>query len=171
MKKYKQTIKLAITGHRDIIETDDLRDELDKYLVDIITKNLEKKIVLLSPLADGADRYVADLFLEKQKEYSHLSLIVPLPFDQEQYMEDFDNDSKENFLNFLEKSDHFFEVEHTTDCGYLDVGRYVVNEADVLLALWDGTFNGKIGGTGDIVEYARKRECDVIHFVCTRENG
>lgn len=171
MKKYKQKITLAITGHRDMIETDELKKEVNEYLENVITENLDKEVTLLSPLADGADRFVARLFLEKQKEYKSLSLVVPMPFKQERYMEDFDEASKKEFLEFLNEADEVFEVEHVTDSEYLDVGRYVVDESEILLALWDGTFNGKVGGTGDIVEYARNAGCEVVHFVCVRENG
>jgi hypothetical protein len=34
----------------------------------------------------------------------------------------------------------------------ITIGIFVV---DILLALWDGTFNAKSGGTGDIVNYAK----------------
>jgi hypothetical protein len=37
------------------------------------------------------------------------------------------------------------------------------------LALWDGTFNAKLGGTGDIVAYARDGGKEVVHFLCERE--
>ena len=170
MKQYKQKITLAITGHRDIIETDELKKELNIYLENLISQNLDKEITLLSPLADGADRFVAKLFLEKKKKYKTLSLVVPMPFGEERYMEDFDKDSKEEFLEFLNKADNVFEVEHLTDSEYLDVGRYVVDNSEILLALWDGTFNGKIGGTGNIVEYAKNRGSEVLHFICIRDN-
>jgi len=160
---------IAITGHRDMIETENLREKVSLFFDRLIEQSQE--IVLLSPLADGADRFVAEIFLQKQKEHGHLSLIVPMPFDKKRYMEDFDEASKKDFLEFLTKSDEIFEVEHQTKSGYLDVGRYVVDNAEILLALWDGTYNGKIGGTGEVVEYAKSNNHEVVHFLCERENG
>lgn len=128
----------------------------------------KKEIELLSPLADGADRLFADIYLEIFKEKA--KLIVPMPFDQKRYIQDFDNKSKEEFLEYLKISKKVFEVENKEDCEYKSVGVYVVDNSDILLALWDGTFNGKFGGTGDIVSYARDKGKEVIHFVCEREN-
>ena len=38
---------------------------------------------------------------------------------------------------------------------YLDCGMETVNDADVLLALWDGEAAHGKGGTGDVVGYAK----------------
>jgi len=170
LKKDKKSLTLAITGHRDMIETKKLRDDVDNYLENIITNNLQSKIVLLSPLADGADRFIAKLFLEKKKKYKQLSLIVPMPFEKKRYMEDFDSLSKKDFLNFLKLSDDTFKVStHTNDTAYRDVGIYVASNSNILLAIWDGIFNGKVGGTSDIVEYACDKNYEVVHFPCNRE--
>ena len=168
----KKSITLGITGHRDMVETKELRATIENYLENIITNNLQSDIVLLSPLADGADRFIAKLFLEKQKKYKQLSLIVPMPFEQKRYMEDFDSASKEEFLKLLELSDDSFNVStHTNETAYLDLGIYVASKSNILLAIWDGTFNGKKGGTGNIVEYACDMNYEVVHFPCKRENA
>jgi len=159
---------IAITGHRDMIETEELRQKVFKFFEEKIKQSDE--LVLLSPLADGADRFVAKIFLELQKKHEGLSLVVPMPFGQERYEEDFDEKSKEEFLDFWQKADSVFAVKRVSKSGYVDVGRYVVDESDVLLALWDGTYNGKLGGTGDVVEYAKTMGKEVVHFLCEREN-
>jgi len=164
----KKKTTIAITGHRDMIETEELKQKVFKFFEEKIEQSSE--LVLLSPLADGADRFVAKIFLELQKEHEGLSLVVPMPFGQERYMEDFDEASKEEFLDFLNKADTVFAVKRVSESGYVDVGRYVVDESDVLLALWDGTYNGKLGGTGDVVEYAKTMGKELVHFLCEREN-
>lgn len=170
-EKMKNKITLAITGHRDMVETEDLKNEIYAYLEDIIVQNPKSEIILLSPLADGADRFVAEIFLELQQKYKDLSLVVPMPFSQERYMLDFDEASKVEFLELLKRADGSFQVPSMGDKPYQELGKYLVNVSDTILALWDGTFNGKAGGTGDVVEYARRMSCDVVHFVCERENG
>ena len=60
-------INIAITGHRDIIITKQLKSDLKSFF-----KKLKPKyqtVILLSPLADGADRLVADIYLEVFKEF------------------------------------------------------------------------------------------------------
>lgn len=159
-----KTTIIGITGHRDIVETEQLKKDIKKLFTDLYIENQE--IVLLSPLADGADRLVADIYLEVFKEKAKLT--VPMPFNQERYMEDFDKDSKEKFLEYLKVTDRVFETENTQGCNYKSVGIYVVNNSDILLALWDGTFNHKSGGTGDIIQYAKYRNKRIEHFSCER---
>ena len=95
----KKKITIAVTGHRDMIETEAIDLEVNNYLRQLVHDNKDKEIVLLSPLADGADRYVAERFLALKCEHENLKLVVPMPFGQERYEEDFDEASKEEFLS------------------------------------------------------------------------
>lgn len=157
-------ITIGIVGHRDIKVTSQLKKDIDKFFKNLYAKN--KKVILLTPLADGADRLVADIYLEVFKEKA--KLIVPMPFNVDRYMEDFDSKSQEEFKAYLQIAEDVIEVENTQGCNYKSVGVYVADKSDILLALWDGTFNHKSGGTGDIVKYARDEGKEVIHFVCER---
>ena len=158
-------ISIGITGHRDIVETKQLKQDIRTFFEELQTQNQETE--LLSPLAEGADRLVADIYLEVFKEKA--KLIVPMPFDQDRYMEDFDVASQKEFLEYLDRADEVFEVKNSQGCHYKSLGVFVADESDVLLALWDGTFNAKSGGTGDIVAYARSEGREVVHFLCERK--
>ncbi|MEU4006969.1 hypothetical protein AB0H30_00550 [Streptomyces pseudogriseolus] len=46
--------------------------------------------------------------------------------------------------------------EPTREEAYLAAGRWIVDHADHLVAVWDGLTARGIGGTGDVVEYARR---------------
>jgi len=162
----KQTT-IGITGHRDIVQTFKLQQDIRQLFSNLYKKSDDVK--LLSPLADGADRLVADIYLEVFKEKANL--VVPMPFNQERYMEDFDSESKKEFLEYLKIAKSVIEVENTQGCNYKSVGVYVADKCDILLALWDGTFNAKSGGTGDIVAYAREQGKDVVHLLCEREGS
>lgn len=157
-------MNIGITGHRDIIVSKELKQEVKKLFKKLLL--LKQEVVLLSPLADGSDRFVADIYLDVFKDRA--KLIVPMPFHKERYLEDFDTKSQKEFLEYIKIADEVFEVENTEGCHYKSVGIYVVNQSDILLALWDGTFNGKSGGTGDIVNYARSQGKELIHFLCER---
>jgi len=156
---------IGVTGHRDIVVTNKLKEEIEDFFIDL--KNKKEKIKLLSPLADGADRLVADIYLRVFRDKAHL--IVPMPFSKEIYINDFSKDSREEFLNYLKLADKYFEVENSENDNYKSVGVYVVDNSDILLALWDGTFNNKSGGTGDIVKYAKEIGKEIIHFKTLRE--
>nr|AAQ75161.1 conserved hypothetical protein [Alvinella pompejana epibiont 7G3] len=153
---------IGVTGHRDIVVTEKLKQDIKEFFLNI--KHLDIK--LFSPLADGADRLVADIYLDVFKDNAHL--VVPMPFDKKRYMEDFDENSKKEFLDYLKVADEVFEVKNSDGCNYKSVGVYVADKSDILLALWDGTFNNKSGGTGDIVQYARERCKKIVHFLCER---
>jgi len=43
--------------------------------------------------------------------------------------------------------------------------------ADVLLALWDGTYNGKKGGKSDVVAYAKSQNYRVEHILSKHKNN
>jgi len=166
----EKEIIIGVIGHRDLIEEDQLITNINKFFEMLRQKHPHKKIILLSPLADGADRLVARQFLAHFKNHKPSKLIVPMPFDRERYMEDFDASSKKEFQTLLNASTKSFQVPSLHQNGYLDVGRYVVDHVDILLALWDGTFNGKVGGTGDIVNYAKEQGVEVEHLLTQRNS-
>jgi hypothetical protein len=44
---------------------------------------------------------------------------------------------------------------------FFSAGKYIVDNSDRLIAIWDGEAAVGLGGTGDVVQYARKRGVDV----------
>ena len=162
----QQTITIGVTGHRDIVKSEKLKKEIENFFLPLCDQY--QTINLFSPLADGADRFVAEIFLDLTQHYKGLKLIVPMPFNQKRYMEDFDKQSQQEFLNYLKVAEKVYEVHNSKGSNYKRLGMHVVDHSQILLALWDGTFNHKIGGTGDIVTYARNKEKSVVHFLCQR---
>ena len=86
MHTNKLPIILGVTGHRNIEKMD---YENLKVSVRKIFDYLEKEysstpIVILSPLADGADRLVAEVSLES-KYKDKINTIIPLPFNKDIY--------------------------------------------------------------------------------------
>ncbi len=65
--------------------------------------------------------------------------------------------TQKEFLDYLKVLMRYLKLKIVKPCNYKSVGVYVADKSDILLALWDGTFNNKSGGTGDIVQYARER--------------
>jgi hypothetical protein len=106
---------------------------------------------LLSPLAEGADRRVAEAALELG-----YALHAPLPFPQAVYEQDF-SETIEHFRELLAKGE-VFELDGEAGAfapeSYREVGRYVVRNCDLLIALWDGGREAGPGGTAEIVRYA-----------------
>jgi hypothetical protein len=106
---------------------------------------------VLSPLAEGADRMVAEAALEL--EYS---LEAPLPFSQPEYERDFPETVHE-FRKLIRRASTVVELggdRSEENRSYEAVGRFVVEHCDVLIALWDGQQAAGRGGTAEIVRFA-----------------
>lgn len=100
------------------------------------------QIVVLSSLAEGADRLVAWEALDLG-----MLLVVPMPFEQRSYEADFASpQSVEEFRQLLSRADEAFVVpspvashpEPTRDLRYASCSAYIVRRCVRLVALWDG---------------------------------
>ena len=115
-------------------------------------------------MADGADRVVAKHILE---EYN-AKLIVPLPFEEYEYQKDFSKDSKKEFEKLIAKADRVDTISDidkiSKDKAYLKAGEYVVDNCDILIAIWDGEDARGVGGTADIVEYAKQCKKAILYI-------
>ena len=156
---------VAITGHRDLCPGD--IESLEGAVRSILEK-LQRDypftpLLMLSPLAEGADRLAARVALE-----CGARLIAPLPMPRDEYMNDFETDaSREEFMELLEQAELHFELHlvHGTSENavrsdnverahqYAHVGAYIVRHCQVLIALWDGIGSAAEGGTAEIVNF------------------
>ncbi|MDR3462331.1 MAG: hypothetical protein P4L76_08460, partial [Beijerinckiaceae bacterium] len=106
---------------------------------------------IVSPLAEGADRLVAEEALKLGYKLS-----APFPFARADYENDFP-DSKDAF-NALAAQAEIFELDGARGAletaSYEAVGRFVVRNCDFLVAIWDGKPARGRGGTAEIVQFA-----------------
>jgi hypothetical protein len=158
---------VGITGHRDIRAED--REELRRRVRGILLK-LRKDypatpLILLSALAEGADRLAARAALDGEVD---ARLIVPLPMAQAIYEEDFTSrGSLDEFRELLGQAHHSFVIPlapgntennirtqgENRDRQYEAVGKYIARQSQILIALWDGVDRGLVGGTASIVRF------------------
>ncbi len=158
-------IIFGVTGHRDLQPEDlpYLEQRVREIFLAIQSKYKNSPIALLSPLAEGADRLVAKVALE-----IGANLIVPLPMPAAEYEKDFiDSTSKSEFADLRSKSSACFElplVEENTlqsisksgperDRQYEQVGAYIAQHSQILIALWNGVDDGKVAGTAAVVRF------------------
>ncbi len=118
------------------------------------------ELQLISPLAEGSDRLVADVAQELG-----LDLIVPLPMQQTQYEQDFlSPEAVDVFRGSLKKARIIYLRTLKQVPGskldpedrshqYAQMGIFISNHSQVLLALWDGKSQGEVGGTASVVNY------------------
>lgn len=119
---------------------------------------------LVSSLAEGTDRIGAHLALAQGYE-----LMAPLPFTVEVYEEDFgEAASRAEYRALLDQASSVLEMDGSrataqqTNEAYEAAGRLLLNQCDVLIAVWDGQDAQGRGGTGQIVAEAFGRDIPVV---------
>ncbi|MFK7823596.1 MAG: tetratricopeptide repeat-containing protein [Oligoflexales bacterium] len=164
-------LSIGITGHRDL----QINNEL-KQTVEEIFKKLgiaHRRLRIFSPLSEGTDRiiyHVAKAIDDKTE------LISILPTEITDYVTDFESeDSRKEFLSLIGMSEKIIFPEGLTkdildkgnrlmsrNAAYLNAGKYVVDQSEIVIAIWDGFNSRGMGGTGDIVQYAYSINREVI---------
>lgn len=163
------TFTFGVSGHRDTLEDDSpelqkqIRTVFDRFRLAYPHASFE----LLSPLADGADRIAAEAALR-----AGLRIVVPLPMAQAEYERDFaTTESLDEFRRLLAKASCVFEVASDKSTvradKYAAVGDYIARRSNVLILLWDGKDNSKVGGTA----WVKKRRDYWINLSKTTGNA
>jgi hypothetical protein len=141
---------VGMTGHQGLptpvaeLVTAELRDTLSGY-----TSNL----VGVTMLGPGADQLFARLVLELG---GALYVVVPAA----EYRDGFeDSEAQAGYDELYARASYFEALEHTesTEQAHMEGGQVVVDRSSVLLAVWDGEPSRGLGGTADVVAYARQR--------------
>jgi len=105
-------------------------------------------------LAEGADSILADA-----AQAEGWALVAVLPFAQTEFAHDFpDEAALARYHHLLAEAATVSELDGSRQRGgepYADVGRQIVEQSDLLLAIWDGMPPRGPGGTGDVVQLAR----------------
>lgn len=149
-------LRIGVTGHRILTATDRILEGIDLALQHAIHTFQAESVIIVSSLAEGADTIV----VERAFQRVHAQLTAILPFSKNDYLEDFKTEeSRTRFLSLLKKADQITELPPTEDreASYRAAGVVVLQQSDVLLAIWDGKEAQGKGGTGEIVREARGR--------------
>jgi hypothetical protein len=111
------------------------------------------KLVVISSLAEGSDRLVAEAGLA-----ANFKLQAVLPFDRAEYVRDFATPgSRARFEQLLADADAVFELPGMANeraRAYEAAGFVMLSNIDLLIAIWDGQEAAGIGGTEQIVGHA-----------------
>jgi len=149
-------VALGITGHRYLAEMDKIMAGVESAVQRILKTFPDSNFRVLSSLAEGADRILAKRLLL----IPNACLWAPLPLPEEEYLKDFETSkSKQEFIHLLGKAERVINMPVTEkrEEGYLAAGKYILENSDVLLAIWDGKPAQGVAGTSEIVALARER--------------
>jgi hypothetical protein len=157
--KYKTAdieLTLGISGHLWVNESHELLDAIDQVFEKIQRVYAYDCLKVLSPLAEGADRIVA----RRALSLPDTMLVAILPFPMKEYLEDFSSaESVQEFRELLHRADYVVELAGRKDReeAYIALGRKLLDQSDILIAIWDGNPANGRGGTAEIVQAARGR--------------
>ncbi|MGA9117438.1 MAG: hypothetical protein WB626_11730 [Bacteroidota bacterium] len=155
-------IVVGVTGHRDLREEDlpHLRDSVSAIFRDLRGRYPRSPLILLSPLAEGADQLVAEVALA-----GGAGLVVPIPMPLEAYLRGFDAPAARNrFRELFAKAAGSIQTtpgEAAAATGaaseangrYAAMGAFLARTSPILIALWDGDPHDPEGGTSHVVQF------------------
>jgi len=200
---YAVPLIVAVTGHRDLVarEVPEIRAQVSEFLNRLLAHYPERGVTVMSSLAEGADQLVAEEALQLG-----IPVIAPLPMPREIYETDFEtSDAREKFMALLSQATEVFELpvipgntaqsiaDHGDDRArqYAQLGVFLCAHCHILMALWDGKYPDKLGGTGQVVRFHQEDvmpgyipssetgrlisaddESDLVyHIVCSRDRA
>jgi hypothetical protein len=157
------SFRIGVTGHRDILPDDfeAVRQQSAEFLSWLKESMPETGITVISGLADGADRIFAEAALGLNMD---VEAVLPMPLSQ--YKSDFDEASYAELENILDSnsvecielplppgfdSDDSNWSRNQRNELYANLSDDLRLRSNFLVAMWDGQFNGLVGGTGDTI--------------------
>ncbi len=171
-------IVLGITGHRN--PRPDVIPELERKLAAVLTA-IDRAapfspIVFLSPLAAGCDQLAARIAVNfrriRHDVGMRVELVVPLPLPLAEYRNDFADDPAALAEFERLRACASYEVQlppisvindqdgamgnELRDAHYRRLGLFIALQSQLMVAMWDGSPQHKVGGTRDIIEFCRK---------------
>jgi hypothetical protein len=138
---------LGVTGHQTI--PSEARDFVVTAVQDFV-RGVESPLNAVTSLAAGADQLVAT---ELVRAGGRLHVIVP----SRNYEQTFTaGEDLACFRSLLEAAHAVTRLDYAepSEEAFLAAGKRVVDNCDVLLAVWDGKPARGLGGTADVVRYA-----------------
>ena len=188
---------VAVTAHRDLVasEVPAIESRLERFFQDLATEFPDLPLLLLTPLAAGGDQLAA-----RVAQRLGIPFAAILPMERSEYEKDFrDAASLSVFRSLLDQAAWVTCLPGVAGAApphddanravqYAQLGVFLSNHCQILLALWDGREGDRLGGTGQVVRYhltavmpgfeadafpaslLAENENDLVyHIVCSRD--
>jgi hypothetical protein len=156
---------VAVTGHRDLLpaEIPGIRARVRGLILGLRDAYPERAIMMMSALAEGADRLVAEEALD-----IGIPLVAVLPMPRDLYVQDFTAQvSRDEFDRLCGAAADVFELslvasaervpadgsQVNRQAQYAQCGVFLCAHCHILLALWDGKPSAQVGGTSQVVHF------------------
>lgn len=155
-------MRIGISGHQ-YLEDPRAWEWVGDVMRDLLLR-FPRPLVGVTCLAVGADSLLATL-LEEQ----HQSFEVVLPFAD--YESRLPLEARDEYRRLLGQAMAVTTLKDRSndEQSYFEAGKIVVDLSDVLLTVWNGKPAKGLGGTADIVAYARQKEKPIVHLDPVRQ--
>src|ERR1700730_5219962 len=171
---YRLPLVIGATGHRDLRDEDipalesAVADAIKRLKRHYLRRDEETPIIVLSSLAEGADRLIARVAMKLGA-----TLIAPLPLEPDEYRRDFEPGLKPDaaaefdrmksqalaapVMRFAEgNTRENVREEARRALQYREVGLFIVRHCHVLIALWNGDeHEPAVGATAEVGAFKR----------------
>jgi hypothetical protein len=154
---------VGVTAHRDLMaaETAAIEAAVEALFHKLAGQFPDLPLELLTPLAAGGDQLVARVAVRMEVPF-----VAILPMERTEYEKDFsDPQGLAEFRALLDQAERVIclppapgngdppFVGEARNIQYAQLGVFISNHCQVLLALWDGKVDSRLGGTGQVVQF------------------
>jgi len=148
MNSTELPVLIGVTGHRDLLDPQQVRKQLIAFFQQIGDAMPNTKFCLVSGLAVGADQ----LFIACGKKVlgERAETFAVLPFAREEYEKDFSEPELADFRRLLDAADYVEELPGSRDdeaAAYSAEGTFLVEHVNILVSIWDGNIACNPNGT------------------------
>ena len=156
--KLPPTLAIGFSGHRKLPDEAKCREAIRTVLEEWKAK-VPGVVYGVSSTAEGGDLLFAETCIEL-----NLPIRIFLPFAKEKFREDFDDESwkrAEQVVANALSAEVTGAGEDPTE-RYYECGIETVQQSHLLIALWDGEPARGLGGTEDIVSFAKEQGRPIV---------
>ena len=135
----------------------ELKSRIKKAIVYLIENKNVKHFI--SGMALGVDMIAAEIVLDLKKKYPNITLECAIPCETQ--ANKWTVKYRDRYFSIIEKSDKetLLQTHYTADCMHKR-NRYMVDNSDYVIAVW----NGSPSGTGKTVLYAKENNKQIIQI-------
>lgn len=151
-------MRVGITGHQRLEEPAGwgwVKRELDNLLY-----SLTLPLTGITSLAVGTDQLFANAVLQRG---GSLEIVIPFAGYESTFSEGHD---RQEYLRLLRRAlkQEVLQKHGSDEEAYLASGKRMVDQSELLIAVWDGRPAIGLGGTGDVVRYAVQQRKRTIYL-------
>jgi hypothetical protein len=141
---------IGFSGHRNVSAPQETAQGIATLLDSIESKYAP--IAAMSSIARGSDLLFVQEVVKRK-----IPLLLVLPFPISRFQQDFEPAEWNSAVNFIASAVQveIVNIFSSDEEAYMETGSRIADRADLMMTAWNGEPAKGLGGTGDVVGYAR----------------